>query len=322
MLEHKILETIQASDNIAIVTHVSPDGDALGSTLALQYALKSMGKDADMFCQDVPPPTYDFLKEIELFKKPENRSSQYSLCIAVDCSDIYRMGLCRDIFESASATINIDHHISNNNYAVYNLVDSKASATGEIIYRLLKLMNVKINKSCAEALYTAISTDTGSFNYNNVSAETYRIAADLIDLGVDVERTTKILFRTSNLQKVMLLKETLNTLELYKDNKVAILHITREMFNRTGSVESDAENMVNYAISIKGVEIGILIREIDDNYVKVSFRSAEKADVSKLASLFDGGGHKKAAGATINLTVENTKKALIEAITENAKELL
>lgn len=314
MIEHKIIGQVMKSSDIALIAHISPDGDAIGSCLALSSALRKMGKKVDVICQDKHPSELEFLDNISDIIEPDKAKQKYSLCIAIDCSDIKRMGKSYNIFKASEVTVNIDHHTSNTFYADYNFVVPDASAAGELIYDLLIKADAKMDKGCAEALYTAISTDTGSFCFNNTNSKTYRIASELVAFGLDVDYITKQLYRNNKLQKVLLLREALNTLEFFYNFQVSVLTITCDMVKKIGAEDSDTENLVNYAIDIKGVKIGILIKEIGKNMVKLSFRSVENIDVSKIASVFGGGGHKRAAGAVVSLKAEEAKKAVLEVI--------
>ncbi|NLC42941.1 MAG: bifunctional oligoribonuclease/PAP phosphatase NrnA [Clostridiales bacterium] len=307
-----ILSIIQQSKQIAVFCHVQPDGDAIGSCLALASVLTKMGKLVDLYCQDEVPVSLHFLQGIEQFKNKYNEDKHYDLCIALDCSDEERIGIFSDVYRASAHTMNIDHHISNTMYADINLVDFKAAATGEIIYKLVRAYMDILDEDIAEALYTAISTDTGGFRYRNTTSQSYRIAADLIECGIDVEKITTLLYKTNRLERVRLLERGLKSLTLYYNNKIAIITITQDDLLATGAIESEMENMVNYAKDIIGVEIGILIKEVSDGTVRSSFRSKGEIDVSKLAKHFNGGGHKAAAGASLDMNVEQATASIIE----------
>ncbi|NLB42664.1 MAG: bifunctional oligoribonuclease/PAP phosphatase NrnA [Clostridiales bacterium] len=307
-----ILPIIRQAKQIALFTHIQPDGDAIGSCLALANALSDLGKSVDLYCQDEVPATLHFLLGTEQFQDNFDRAKHYDLSIAIDCSDEKRMGIFSDEYLAGAHTMNIDHHISNTLYANTNLVDPKAAATGEIIYILLRALTDKLGKDTVKALYTAISTDTGGFRYRNTTAQSYRIAADLIEYGIDVEQITTQLYKTNRLERVHLLVRALNSLTLYDNNRIAIITITQDDLLATGATESEIENMVNYAKDIIGVELGILIKEMTDGTVRSSFRSRGEIDVSKLAGQFNGGGHKAAAGASLNMNVEQAKANIIE----------
>jgi phosphoesterase RecJ-like protein len=314
-------EFIQA-EHIAIITHIQPDGDAVGSCLALAEILKEIGKDADLFCQDRIPASLSFLAGTDQFKRETAGRMSYDLAIAVDCSDKERMGACAAVFDNAGNTINIDHHISNVFFANINLVDSNAAATGEIIYQLGKARLGKLSRQTAEALYTAISTDTGSFCFSSTTPQSYRIAAELMDCGIDIEHITNMLYKTNRVERMRLLGKALQSLELYENNQIAVLTITQDDLISTGAMESETENIVNYAKDIVGVKVGILLKETADGSVKASFRSNGGVDVGKLAAQFGGGGHRAASGASMQMSVPEAKSELLTAVQTALGEMI
>ncbi|MGI6141072.1 MAG: DHH family phosphoesterase [Caldicoprobacterales bacterium] len=311
-----VLRQLQQSRYIAVIAHIQPDGDTIGSCLALAEFLEAEGKKITLYCQDKVPSPLEFLNGYDKFRNSEEEVTAYDLSIAVDCSDIDRLGNCYEIFKAGKHTINIDHHKSNTLFADINLVDTNAAATGEIIYRIGRELTGHINKYAAEALYTAISTDTGSFCYGNTTSNSYRIAAQLVDYGVDIERITTILYKRNRLERIRLLGRALNSLALYENNTIAIMAITREDLAATGAMESEIESMVNYAINIIGVEIGILLKEAEDGTIRISFRSKGRIDVSKLAGCFGGGGHHAAAGASMSVDIYQARKQILKAAHE------
>ena len=222
--------------------------------------------------------------------------------------------------DKAKSSANIDHHVSNTFYAKVNVVDEDAAATGEIVYHLISLLGIKPNKIIAEALYTAIVSDTGRFSFSNTRPKTHRIVANLIEWGVDVVKLSNLLFNNHSLEWVRLLGQAINSLEIYHDGKVAIMHITKEMMDRTGTTEEHSTGIIQYAKDITGVELAALLREVDASTVKVSLRSQSIIDVSLLAQEFGGGGHKRAAGCTINLPLIQAQKNLMKVIDSYFKE--
>ena len=203
MMMADIIGAINASSIIAIVTHINPDGDAIGSSLALMHAIKNKGKEVQVYCQDDIPQTFDFLAGVKNIRKPELiQNTKYDLVIALDCSDMDRMGSCNTIFNRSERSANIDHHISNTRYAQINIVDGKAAATGEIIFELIKkLINFK-DKNIARALYTSIVSDTGRFAFSNTTSRTHRVVAELLDWGADQVEISNQLFKNYSLTKL------------------------------------------------------------------------------------------------------------------------
>ena len=312
-----ILSAIESFPSIALISHIMPDGDTMGSALALAMHLKATGKEIALFCENPVPPACRFLHMSEAFRRPDTWDAdkkEFPLVIAIDCSDMERLGACKPIYDGARCTVNIDHHISNKRYAQINLVDETAAAVGEIIFSLIRANGGVITKPIAEALYAAISTDTGNFSYSNTTPATHHIAAALLERGIDVYTLNNILFRTHSLGRTRLLSLVLATLEMYRDRSVATLIATDDMMRQSGADESETEGMINFAREIDTVEVGILFRARGDGTVKVSFRSKEYIDVSALAQSFGGGGHKRAAGCTIRGDLTEAKKQIMDRL--------
>ena len=312
---------INDSDSIALIAHIKPDGDALGSCMALKHALEIIGKKVDVYCQDPVPHIFSFLEGIQAIKIPTEPIKQYDVVIAIDCSDKERLGdVCGMLFDKAAKTINIDHHVSNTEYADINIVDSEASATGELIYELIISLGVKPEKTIAEALYTAITTDTGSFCYSNTTSRTHYIAAKLLECGIEVDRLSTILFKQHTVAWTRLLGKALGTLELHLEGKVALIQITREMIEDVGAGEGDTSGIINYAKDIEGVEVAIMLKEEEDS-VKVGLRSQFLIDVSQIAGQFGGGGHVRAAGCKIEASLEEARDIILKAVKEEFSAL-
>jgi phosphoesterase RecJ-like protein len=311
----KIADIIRKTDRIAIIPHVAADGDALGSSLALAIELSAMGKDARVILEESIPQTYDFLPGASLaFVYPEGEG-YYDLVIALDCGDVERLGKRRRIFEKARMTVNIDHHQTNQGFADYDHVDTRSAATGEIIYRLLEAMGTDPGKDAAACLYTAISTDTGSFRYSNTVPATHVISAELLKKGIDVADISKRVFDTMSYGKVRLTGEAINALELYFDGKAAVMTLTEEAIKRSGAAEEDSDGIINIARNIRGVEVAAMLRQMTNGDVKVNLRSNYTADVSQLAARHSGGGHKRAAGFTVSGgELTEVKKMLLEEL--------
>ena len=208
------------------------------------------------------------------------------MVIALDCSDPERMGSCSVIMDKAIISANIDHHISNTLYSDINVVDGDASATGEIVYELINLLEIIPDKDIAEALYTAIVSDTGRFSYSNTTPKTHRVVATLIEWGADIDKLSNLLFKNHSLEWIKLLGQAINSLRIYHDGKVAIMHITKEMMAKAGATEEHSNGIIQYAKDISGVELAAVLREVDDSTIKVSLRSQSIVDVSVLAKVW------------------------------------
>jgi len=309
----QIIPIMNEKERFILIAHVSPDGDTLGSCLALAKALEQKGKKVSLLCPDPIPDTYRFVNEMDRFQAPDEKgpSDLFEVCIAIDCSDLERTGTASSYITNCRYSINIDHHVSNTFYSNYNLVDDHASATGEIIYHLIKAMGVHLTKDISEYLYIAISTDTGSFCYENTTAETHTIVADLISHGVRVFELSTLLFRQRSLSKTRLLGQALSTLEVLKDGLLVFIHVSMDMMKSVDASDDDCDGIVNYALEIEGVELAIFIREQSHHLYKVSLRTRSYVDASEIAKAFGGGGHKRAAGCTIEGDFLNVKNQLM-----------
>lgn len=307
------IEKIVKSKNIYIVSHVAPDGDNIGSCLSLALALKKIEKEVFILKVDETPSDFLFLPGIDMIKDYEE-GKEIDVLIAVDASDVDRLGKNKQLIESAKTIINIDHHISNTNFGNINIVDSNASATGELIYKIINEMKIDINEDIATCIYTAISTDTGSFMYDNTTAETHEIASSLIKYGADKENININIYQNRSLSRTKLFIKSLNNLDMFFDNQVAIIKVTQNMLKETNTTMEDTEGIISFVRDIGTVEVAILMKEINDNETKISMRSKRFINVAKLTSLFNGGGHKKAAGCTINKPIIEVDKLILNEI--------
>lgn len=312
----QIKEFIGKAKKILIITHENPDGDAVGSSLGLMNGLKKLeGKEIDVVIPEVNE-MYSFLPGFEEIKKEANPDA-YDLCIALDSSDLDRLGKCKDLFEKIEDTIVIDHHITNQNYGDVNYVNAVASSTCQNIIVILATLDISINKDVATCIYSGILTDTGGFRYN-VQPETFEFAGMLLETGIDLARIYKRLFDETTLARTKLLGRAINNLEILEDGKVAFTYVTEKDMQELGNKDGDQENIVNYGRNIEGVEVSVFLREKDGKY-KVSMRSNEYLDVSVIATMFLGGGHVKAAGCEIAKSLEEAKEIIISEIKKQLK---
>ena len=307
------IEKILKSENIYIVSHVQPDGDNIGSCISLALALKKIKKEVFIIKVDETPSDFLFLPGVDLIKDYED-GNEIDLLIAVDSSDADRLGKNKKLIDSAKEVINIDHHISNTNFGDINIIDSNASATGELIYKIIKELKIDIDKDIATCIYAAISTDTGSFMYDNTTAETHEIASDLIKYGADKENININIYQNRSLARTQLFIKSLNSLDMYFDNQVAIIKVTHEMLKETGTTMEDTEGIISFVRDIGTVEIAVLMKEVNADLTKISMRSKRYIDVAKLTSVFNGGGHKKAAGCAIGKPISEADKFLLVEI--------
>lgn len=307
-MNNKILEVIKKANNIAIMAHESPDGDAIGSVLAMYLALEQLGIKADPIVPQYPK-MFDILDRINDFKKEPDK--EYDLVIILDCANSKRISN-EDIFNSATITINIDHHATNTEFATYNLVERGGPACCLTLVDIFKDWDVTIGKSIGQALSTGIITDTGGFRFNNIS-KTYRFIADMLDIGVDITNIYYKILTTNTFKQFELKKLAQERLEFYHNNKIAFTYIEQSDDEKLGTKTGDHEGIVDIGKNIEGVEVSLFYRYQDDKY-RVSLRSNEYVDVSEIATIFGGGGHTKAAGFTTTLSLEESKKQVLEEI--------
>ena len=303
-------ELLKAAKKLVIVSHVSPDGDTLGSSLALMHALCMLGKEVIMNVDDDISTVYSFLPGIAEYRRfaPEE-SVDADLLVIVDASSADRAGNALDVVKSP-AVLNIDHHKTNTRFADYLYLDSDAAATAEIIYSLLLEMGIKLTRDIATCIYEGIYTDTGSFKYSNTTSNTLKTAADLLNYGVNPSLISDNMELKSRSQ-VEMLRKVLETLTFLKDGKIAYIEIPLELYDH--NVETDT--FISYPRYVEGVEIALLFKQVEANLTRVSFRSKE-IDVAKVALSFGGGGHKKASGCSIYAPLKEAEKVILEAVGE------
>jgi phosphoesterase RecJ-like protein len=317
---NKVIEIINKHQNFMVTTHTNPEGDALGSSLALALFLNQLGKKSKVVTRDPVPYFLDFLPEKGMiFQSPEIQEKFDVICVC-DCGDIARTGYFRNplpgekIPYPSTEVINIDHHVTNKGFGTVNWIEGEASATGEMIYDLIHAMKGTITPSIATAIYTTVITETGSFHYSNTTPKMFMIASECASKGIDVSQIAKGIFDTSSKGRLALLGKVLETLDVSSDGKVASVSVTGEMFKQTETTAEDTESFVNYPRSIKGVEVAVLFREVSLTEYKISLRAQQNLDVSEIAESFGGGGHKKAAGCTIPGTLKEVKEKVFHTV--------
>ena len=307
-----ILEEIQNAQSILILTHESPDGDAIGSSLAMNLALKELGKKPDVIIREFPR-TFEFLPGSKDAKK-DTDIEKYDLIITLDCTDLKRL-VGNEYAEKAKKIINIDHHGSNAMYGDINFINPVAPACCEILVGMLEYFNIPIDVNIGSCILAGIITDTGGFKYSSVTAETFEFTAELLRKGVNVSEIYSKVLETRTKSSFELLKRSMNRLELLEDGKVAFTYITKEDAEEVNAEPGDQEGIVENGRSIEGVKISVLLKQREDeNYYKVSMRSNGNINVSDICYVFGGGGHPKAAGALVQGTVEEVKDKIIKEI--------
>lgn len=293
-----IMEEINKAETIAIVGHIRPDGDCVGSSMALYNYLKKeySKKEVDIYLEFVIE-AFTFLKNSNQVKCEFDGNKKYDLCISLDCGDKDRIGVAQDAFEQAAHTINIDHHISNTNFALTNYVESNASSTCEVLCHLLNIQ--KIDSDIAEALYLGIIYDTGVFKYSNTTKETLLLVGQLIEKGIPFSKIIDETFYQKTYLQNQILGRCLLESIMILEGKCVFSVVTQKMLQFYGASPKDLEGVIDQLRVTKGVEVAILIYEISSQEYKVSMRANGNIDVSKIAVFFGGGGHIKAAGCTM-----------------------
>lgn len=314
MILSDIARHISLSKSLGIVTHIMPDGDAVGSALALALALNKKGMHPVVIKNDTIPKKYSFLPGQHLMVEYENLSKNTETLVVLDCGDADRLGKYREFMKKANTIINIDHHISNTMFGNMNLVDNNAAATAEIVYQLIKLMGVEPDEDIGTCLYTAIIADTGGFRYANTTSITHAISGELINVGVKTNYIARKVFNSRSFSKTKLIGKAIESINMYHEDKTAIMVVTREILDQTGSSKDEMEGLIDFARDINGVEVAVLIKEVEEDEYKVGFRSIDYIDVSKIAGIFGGGGHQKASGCTIKGSLEYVRKQVLEEI--------
>lgn len=312
----QIVDLLRTKESFLMLLHVQPDGDSIGSTLALGLALEQAGKRVTMVRVDELPAVYRFLPGSEKFVPWQEVSGEYDAVIFMDCGDLERTGEAAVLVRLAKVKVNIDHHVTNNLYGDLNYIDPARAAVGEQVYLLMKELGLPLNKEIATALYTSIVTDTGNFRYENTSPDTHLIAAHLLVEDVEPYEVSKAIYETRSMASLQLLAHALNSLERSDDGQIAWVTVTRAVFDQFQAKPEDTEDLISYPRSLQGVEVAICFREVQDDQVKVSFRSKKWCDVSRLAMRFGGGGHARAAGCTFRGSLQAAKDAVLAAARE------
>lgn len=311
----ELTSAMQAARKIAIVTHVNPDGDAIGSALALKLGLEAMGKTAAVFDQDKVPDMLSILPGWQEVRRPETLKAdeRFDLLLVVDVAAMDRMGACTALLERCACTAQIDHHGTNPLYCGTNVVDGAAPAAGVIVYEVLKQLNVPITREISMCLYAAVSTDTGNFAYSSTSAEAFRMMSELMEAGLPLNEMNRRLFLEHDRAQVLLLQRALSTLTFHHDGQVTSMVLTARDFAECGALSEHADTIVNYGISVRGVRMTALARETERG-VKVSLRALAPCEVSGIAKSFGGGGHAQAAGCTMQGNVNDCAAILVDCM--------
>ena len=313
----EILKEIKNAETFVILAHESPDGDAIGSSLAMCLALQNMGKTAEVVMKEYPA-NFKFLPGVENIKT-EGSLEEYDMAIVVDCPDLKRVNsIYHKYFENAKVKVEFDHHGKNAMFGDYNIVDQVSPACAQILVSSFQYLQIELTKDIATCLLTGIITDTGGFKNSGITAETFEFAAWALTKGVNVSKIYRQSMMIITKSKFEIQKIAMDRLEFFADGKIAFTYITKEDDSKVDMQAGDHDGIVEIGRNIKGVEISIFLYEKEKGF-KVSLRSNDYVDVSEICMIFGGGGHVKAAGATINMNLEDAKKIIISEATKHLK---
>ena len=311
----RIIEIIGESHTIAVCSHMRPDGDCIGSTLGLALALLDQGREVTCWNQDPVPSKLRFLDPDQLIQTPRPIKRQFDCVIAVDSASIERLGTTQEHIANRRILINIDHHTSNTHFGDLNWIASKEPSSGELIYQLIRQAGWKITPRIADCLFTAISTDTGSFQYSSTLPETYYTAGDLVKKGANLATVSDEVYPSYPLSRVKLLKRVYNNFRLSHDNQIAYFWLNKEDFSCTEATPNDTEGLIDHIRAIKPVVVACVFEELEPELTRISLRSKdENVNVSDIANQFGGGGHQAAAGARITGKPMGIQRRVIAAI--------
>ncbi len=306
-------QAIRESKTIVLACHVNPDGDALGSLLSLALALKPLGKEVTCLSEDGVPDILRFLPGSDLILRSTDIPS-FDLALVVDSGELSRVGeQVRPMVSRAKRAVNIDHHVVAGTFGDVRVLDSGSASTAEIIYDLLQTLQIPLTPEIATCLFTGIITDTGSFRFQNVKPGTLRVAALLVEAGASPPVISENVFENKTFAGTRLLGHALSSLSQSPDGRVVWAHITAADFRSLGAIDAETEGVVNYVRGIRGAEVGLLFREMDNGRIRVSLRSRESVNVAELAQEFGGGGHRMASGCTLNVPLPEAEKVLVAA---------
>jgi phosphoesterase RecJ-like protein len=310
----RILQPIRDSGTICVVGHIRPDGDCIGSQVGLAFALQNAGKKVTCWNEDVMPDKLAFLDPKRLLQLPKP-GRKFDCVIATDCASFERLGKVGDCIRDRKILINIDHHISNTRYGDLNWISGKEPSSGELIYRLLKAGNWPITPAIADCLFTAVSTDTGSFQYPTTRPSTYQVAAHLVERGADLGKICNEVYQSFPISRVRLVQHLYNKFKLTHDNRTAYFWLKQADYARTGAQPDDSEGLIDHIRAIQPVIVACVFEELEPAVTRISLRSKSDAvNVSEIAKQFGGGGHQAAAGARLRGRPASAQRRVLAAI--------
>ena len=308
----EITEQIKANQSFAIYPHTNMDGDAIGSSAALCLALRQLGKKAWIIIDEDVPDNLSFLAE-GLVSSDEELARSADMAFCIDSGAIDRIGKRGVLFEAAKTSACIDHHSTSENFCDYAYIDSKSAATGQLVFLLLKELCIKPEQRIANSIFAAITTDTGNFQYSNTQKITHEIVAELYDWGVSANDVSIEIYESDRLERLKIEALAISKMRRELDGKLLITYVDQDMLKQTGAFMYETDRIVNLMRAIKGTEVSVLVKEYEKSVIKVSMRSKQYFDVARLCAKLGGGGHVRAAGATLNCSLEKAIETVINA---------
>ena len=315
----QIVSHLKNSRSVLLATHVNPDGDAIGSLIAMGLALEALGKKATLYCASPIPAVYRFLPATDTITGVFANETLFDTAIVLDCGNLNRVGKAFLEIQKIKTIINIDHHVTNTGFGDLQMVDTAACATAEIIYRLIKKLGISISPGMATSIYTGIFTDTGSFRFSNTNRAAFSICEEMVAIGMDPYTVAQNVYGTYSLGRIKLLNLALDSIEVAAGGKVSIMTLTKKMLAETKTHPEDVDGLINYAKRIEDVKLAALLQEMENISRKpdeaarfhVSLRSDGSVDVAEIAATFGGGGHAVAAGFNIDSPIEEIKAKIV-----------
>jgi phosphoesterase RecJ-like protein len=320
---NQIIQQLKNSQTVLLASHENPDGDAIGSLLALGLALDLLKKKTTLYNPSPIPAVYRFLPSVKRVVKHLRKGDGFDTAVILDCGDFERIGNGAAIAAQVPVTLNVDHHITNTGFGTYQLIDTQACATSEIVYRLIKALDVSFSRDIAESIYTGILTDTGSFRFSNTNHAAFAICEEMIACGADPYRIAQHVYGKYSLGRIKLLNLALDSIEISRNGRLSLMTVTKEMLAETGTQPEDADGLINYARRIEAVVVAALIQEqannrgsLKKNQFHVSLRSDGTVDVARIAASFGGGGHASASGFSIQAPLADIKNRIFSLAEE------
>ena len=309
----QVIELIEKNHRFAITSHIRPDGDSLGSSLALCWILRSLKKDAEIIMCDNVPHAYSKLPGTEMVRVINDIDREYDAVFVIECSDVSRPGIPS---LNTQFVVNIDHHSTTMLFGDLNWIDSTAAAVGEMIYNLAKAIGARITPEVASCVYAALLTDTGSFHFSNTTERTFKIASELVRHGAQPAKLSQAIFYNYPYAKIRLVGDVLSTLQRDESGRIAWITMSKEAMDSLGATEDDSDGIITYPLTVGDVEAVAFFREMGNSTYRISLRSKNRVNVARIAELFGGGGHCNAAGFTINADFESLSRDVIQKLKE------